>query len=151
MYKKLSKLNQESVNNLIELYDEVQFINKNIRTGASGIEKMSVYFYSKWKTWNRHQTSKFKNCFSQTLVDNSLIGWFLKFPSNKGFLDLMTTWVGKDCGTVYAYALEDNQKIWLNGIEITVNKGEGIEFCLSIPHEVKLSSLEQKWACLMSL
>ena len=151
MYTNLPKLNQENIDKLTELRFQVTFTDKDKRVGSSGLEKMSVYTYSKWKGWSRSQVATFKGALDKTLVDKALIGWFFKFPSTTGFLDLMTTWVGKDCGIVSAFSLEDNQKIWLNGEEITLNKGEGIQFSLSVPHEVKAASFEQNWACLMSL
>lgn len=151
MHKILTKLNQETVVELYELQNRVQFVNTDRRLGSSGLQKMSVYSYSKWKTWNRIDVSSFKGSFDKSIIDKSIIGWFLKFPPNTGFLDLMTTWVGKDSGVISAFSLEDNQKIWLDGKEITVNKGEGIEFSLSVPHEIKSEKFEQKWACLMSL
>jgi hypothetical protein len=151
MYKNLPKLNQENIDKLNSLRSQVPFTDKDRRAGSSGLQKMSIYTYSKWKSWNRSQVLTFKESLDQSLVDKALIGWFLKFPATTGFLDLMTTWVGKDCGIVSAFSLEDNQKIWLNGEEITLNKGEGIQFSLSVLHEVKTANFEQNWACLMSL
>jgi hypothetical protein len=151
MYKNLPKLNQENIDNLNGLRSQITFTDTDRRLGNSGLQKMSVYTYSKWKSWNRTQVATFKESLNQQIVDKALIGWFLKFSANTGFLDLMTTWVGKDCGTIAAFSLEDNQKIWLNGEEITLNKGEGIQFSLSVPHEIKPAITDQCWACLMML
>lgn len=151
MYKLLPTLNLEKTNQLKDLFSSVEFTNKDRRLGNSGLDKMSIYNYSKWKSWNRHDVQKFKQAFEQNLVEKSLIGWFLEFPADTGFLDLMTTWVGKDCGIISAFSLVDNQSIWLDGEEVNLKQGEGIEFSLSIPHEVKQSAARQQWACLMSL
>ena len=151
MHTLLQSFSEETVLELTELFHSVEFTNKNKRLGAGGSANISVYTYSKWKTWNRTRVQKFKSKFNGSDVDKSIIGWFLHLPANSGFLDLMTVWVGKSSGTVIAYALENNQKIWLNGIEVTVNKGEGIKFSLSIPHEIKKSNVDQKWACLMQI
>jgi hypothetical protein len=151
MYTRLETFDENTVQSLRALFETVEFTSKNKRLGEGGSANISVYTYSKWKTWNRMQVRNFKSIFDSADVDKSIIGWFLHLPANAGFLDLMTVWVGKSAGTVIAYALEDNQKIWLGGTEITVNKGEGIKFNLSVPHEIKKSNVNQKWSCLMQI
>lgn len=151
MYKTLPQLSPATLQTFDTLVQQVSFTNNNIRLGANGTEKVSKYFYSRWFDWNNAQRISFKNCFG-TAADNALVGWFLTFPANTGFLDLMTYWQDKVmAGVVVAYALEDNQKIWLDGKELIFNKGEGLKFNLKVLHEVKNSNMQQKWACLMLL
>lgn len=133
------------------LANAVSYTNKNIRVGASGANRMSKYVYSRWYDWNRQQKVTFKNSFSAEQANNALVGWFLKFPANQGFLDLMDYWVDKPmAGIVVAYALTNNN-IVINGNQISVKSGEGIKFSLKHPHEIRVSPSEQRWACLMSL
>jgi hypothetical protein len=151
MYEKLSKLNDSVILELQNLLLSVPLTDQRKRVGANGIDKMSIYKHSKWTLWNRQQKSIFKSAFNQSLVDKAVMGWILHFPSKTGFLDLMTAWKDqKICGTIVAYALED-QQIILNGTDIDVKKGEGIKFKLSVPHEIKPSLIDQNWACLMLL
>jgi hypothetical protein len=149
MYEKLSTLPIEKIQTLEEISLTVPMSEHRKRVGAGGVSRMSVYTHSKWTTWNRHQKSSFKSVFDSTFLDKAVIGWILHFPANTGFLDLMTAWVDdKICGTIVAYALAD-QKIELNGEVVEVARGEGIKFGLQIPHEIKSSQTDQKWACLM--
>jgi len=149
MHTTLPALSNEQLTTLLGLIEQIEFTDKKKRMGVNGVNNVSVYTYSKWKSWNRNQVKEFKSMFSNPDIDRSIIGWFLKFPAEVGFLDLMTTWVGKPCGSIIAYSLADSQVIWLNGREVTVNRGQGIKFSLSVPHEVKPVSFEQNWACLM--
>jgi hypothetical protein len=149
MYEKLSTLPTEKVQTLEEIFSTVPMSEHRKRVGAGGVDHMSVYTHSKWTTWNRYQKLSFKTAFEPAFLDKAVIGWMLHFPANTGFLDLMTAWVDeKICGTVIAYALAD-QQIELNGEVVEVGQGEGIKFSLRIPHEIKLSQTDQKWACLM--
>lgn len=151
MYTKLSKLNQDKIEFLEMLSKQVTYRNNNIRMGANGPEKASVYLYSKWFDWDRNQRKAYKSCFDPALSGNAIMGWFLKFPKDTGFLDLMTYWVNHQLsGTVVSFALS-NQEILLNGEKVPVLSGEGIKFSLKIPHEIKSSNTETTWACLMLL
>jgi hypothetical protein len=151
MYTKLSKLNQDKIEILNNLSATVDYRNKNIRIGANGIQNKSIYVYSKWFDWHRDQRKLYKNCFDESLINNAMIGWFLKFPEKTGFLDLITYWVdNRLAATVASFALED-QEIILNGEKVAVYKGEGIKFSLKIAHEIKPNSKEMRWACLMLL
>lgn len=151
MYETLPTLTEESITKLTDLQLSVSLSNKDIRLGASGINNISVYEQSKWTTWTREQKLTFKEVMG-SFVEKAIVGWFLKFPANSGFLDTMNAWAeSKSAGTIVAYALKDGQNIWINGSEVTVNKGEGIKFNLKHIHEVKPSNNDQIWACLMQL
>lgn len=151
MYKKISVLSNESLLSLNSLIQEVHFSDKSIRLGANGTNKLSKYSHSRWFDWNATQRSLFKSSFGAE-AQKAIVGWFLTLPENTGFLDLMTYWQDKTmAGTIVTYALNDNQQIWLNNSEIILNRGEGLEFSLRIPHEIKISSVQQKWACIMKL
>lgn len=151
MYEKLTNLNSNQLDALQQLFGNVDFTDKNIRVGASGTTKMSKYVHSRWYDWNRQQKTSFKNCFNPAYSENALVGWFLKFPANQGFLDLMNYWVDKKmAGVVVAYALTNNTII-INSNQISVKAGEGIKFSLKNPHEIRVSPAEQRWACLMLL
>jgi len=151
MYTKLTKLDPSKISILENLKSQVPYRSDNIRVGASGNNKMSIYSYSKWFAWSRIQRNEFKQAVGKELADQAMAGWFLNFPANRGFLDLMTYWQDKVmAGRVISYALAD-QDIWLNGQKITILKGEGIQFSLKIPHEIKQSSRDQAWACLLLL
>lgn len=152
MHENLTTLDSSIVSNLETLSSQVTFTDKNIRLGAGGIDNRSVYTYSKWYDWNRTQKNSFKGLFDSSVIDKTLVGWFLKLPANTGFMDLMNTWIDTpESGTILAYALKDNQKIILDGSEITVAKGAGIKFKLSVPHKIETSATGQDWACLMQL
>lgn len=151
MYKIERNLSSESLTAFDTLIESVTFSTNNIRLGANGIERLSNYSHSRWFDWSADQRTAFKNAFGSE-TDKALVGWFLKFPANTGFLDLMTYWQDKImAGNIIAYALNDNQRIWLNDTEILVNRGEGVKFSLKIPHEVKVSNSPQNWACVMQL
>jgi len=152
MYKQDYILETTKLNLLTSLIDEVTLDSKNPRLGISGIDNISVYSSSRWKSWSRDQKAIFKSCFPEDIINKSLIGWFLHIPKNSGFLDLMLKWADqKTCGTVLAVALNDNQTVYLDGNAVTVNKGQVIKFKLSVPHEIVKSNVEQKWACAMIL
>lgn len=149
MYEKLTKLNDTNFNTLLSLKSSAVFTRNGMRLGLNRTDNLSEYTLSKWKDWTKSQRDQFKNCFDRQYVDKSVIGWFLNFPSNTGFLDLMNTWENSEnCGTVVAYSFE-NQEIFLDGTCINLTAGEGIKFKLSITHEIKKSSLDRNWACLM--
>lgn len=151
MYEKLSNLNSNQLDALQNLCGSVSFTDKNIRMGASGTTRISKYVYSRWYDWNRQQKLTFKNSFDPYYSDNALVGWFLKFPANQGFLDLMNYWTDKKmAGNVIAYSLTNNT-IVINSNQIAVKTGEGIKFSLKNPHEIRVSPAEQRWACLMLL
>lgn len=122
------------------------------RVGANGQDALSVYSNSKWYNWDRKTRAHFKLLFPDQYVKKALIGWFLDIPREDGFLDLMTYW--KDDvmpAVVAAYALRDNQTLWLDGKPFTANRGEGILFTLDCLHEIKPSQDGQRWACVMYL
>lgn len=151
MYKLETSLSNDALTAFDTLIGSVPFNSNNIRVGANGIGKLSNYSYSRWYDWTAEQRTAFKSSFGPA-VDKALVGWFLRFPATVGFLDLMTYWQDKImAGNIVAYALNDNQRIWLNGSEIVINRGEGLRFSLKIPHEVKPSNIAQNWVCIMQL
>jgi hypothetical protein len=150
MYKRLIKMAPQQVDRLSALMLQVKMNDTTEHYGVNGFEKISVYTGSKWYDWNRLQKKEFKECFDSNYISKALIGWFLHFPANTGFLDLTRYWEDKSiANSVISYALTDSE-IWLNNECVTVAKGEGIAFSLRVPHEVKTKSAEQNWACLMT-
>lgn len=151
MYKKLSKLTEENTAALVSLFDEIELNSRNIRPGANAEKRLSIYKSSRWYEWNRTQKNHFKALMPTNYVNQSVVGWYLHFPANTGFLDLMTAWQDTPvAGHIVAYALT-SAEIIINGETVRVQAGDGIAFCLSEPHEVKPKAYEQNWACLMLL
>lgn len=151
MHETLTTLDSSTVDALVGLKSDITFASDNIRIGENGLAKLSVYNYSKWYNWSREQRETYKDLLSD-YVDTAIVGWFISFPANTGFLDNMTYWKDKsDSGTVVAFSLTNNNTIKIAGNTITVNKGEGIRFSLRQVHEVELASFERNWACLMQL
>lgn len=152
MYKILSAINEQNHSTLLNLFSQVRFSDAGIRLGENGHNKRSVLTYSKWYNWNREQRSSFKGCFDASQIESAVVGWFLCFPKDIGFLDLMKTWQNQTmAGVITAYSLEADQSIILDGNRISLDRGQGINFSLKIPHEVTPCNFDQKWACLMNL
>jgi len=150
-YELLTKLDSSSISSLNTIKDAITFTDQNIRLGENRTDNMSVYRYSKWTTWNRTQKSDFKDCFESSDIEKSVIGWFLNFPANTGFLDNMTYWNDKDdCGTVVSYALEA-QSIIIDGTTVNLEAGQGIKFKLNQSHKIETSSSARNWACIMMM
>ena len=150
MYTQKETLSSENLTALDNLKSAVTFKENSTRLGANKFDKLSVYKFSKWKDWSRDQRANFKSCFTSSDIDKSVIGWFLSFPANTGFLDTMNAWQdAKASGTILAYSLTENNKIIISGAEVTLNRGEGIEFSLINQHSVSISASERNWACLM--
>lgn len=151
-HKQLISLTSETVSKLSNLSDNVQYSSKIEHLGVNGCDRPSVYISSKWYDWTRQQKQEFKICFDSAYTDAALIGWFLKYPKDTGFLDRTEYWKNTNsAGIVLAYALNDGQDIHLDDVKVPVLKGQGIAFSLRIPHEVKAKNTEQRWACLMTL
>ena len=149
MYKIETTLTNSSLTTFDILINQIQFVSDNIRLGANGTAKISNYSYSRWYDWTADQRMAFKSAFGPE-VDKAIVGWFLTFPANTGFLDLMTYWEDKKmAGKIIAYALHNNQRMCINGIEQTINRGEGVKFSLRVPHEVNINSIKQDWVCIM--
>lgn len=149
MYEKLSKLTDEQINTLRTLQQNVSMTDKHIRLGENGQSNLSVYTYSKWTDWTREQKTNFKTAFTEEQLEKSVIGWFLHFPANTGFLDRMIAWEGQThCGTVISYAFED-QEIYINDQAVSILAGEGIKFKLNTIHEIRPQTHERNWACIM--
>jgi hypothetical protein len=152
MVENLTNLSTDTLNALDALKSQVTFKNTGIRVGQNGLDKLSVYEYSKWKTWNRAQKNTFKSAFDSADLEKSLIGWFLKFPGSTGFLDVMDYWQNNnDSGIVLAYSLTDGNSIWIGGTEYHANRGVGFKFSLRHLHEVRANPAERNWACLLRL
>jgi len=150
MYTRRNNLSLENITVLETLKNSVPYISNSTRIGKNNFDGLSVYEFSKWKTWNRDQRKSFKQCFETADIDKSVIGWFLKFPANKGFLDTMTAWQDVTvAGTIVAYSLTENNNITINGEKIAVDKGHGLEFSLKNAHSVSALETEGNWACLM--
>lgn len=152
-YIPVKKLTEERIEKLLELHDTVKpqlAVSHRRRNGVNIEKNLSVYTYQRWFNWNRHQRGFFRSCFPPELAGKAITGYFIGFPAEEGHLDLMLTWVDRiGSGTMIAYALHDNQHVWLDGRKVTVNKGEGIAFSLKVPHQVKHSTEEALWANIM--
>jgi hypothetical protein len=150
MYELLDSISTDSIATLKTLLGEVPLNGDDIRVGAGGVENMSVLQSGKWLDWTREQRATFKSALPEDQVSKAVVGSFLHIPATTGFLDAQDYWVNaKMCGTMYAYALETGQKIIINGKSVTVKKGQGIKFSLKEVHEIKGTSADQNWACLM--
>jgi len=152
MHKQLPKLTTENLNKLENLSNTIVYRDKIEHIGVNGYSRLSVYNTSKWYDWSRQQKQEFKSCFENTLSNKAIIGWFLKFPKDTGFLDKMEYWKKTNsAGIVLAYAMRDDQEIYLDETKVSVNEGEGIAFSLRTTHEIKSKITEQNWACLMTM
>lgn len=153
MYTLLPALSEEKIAELLAVRGELELVEAKghrLRVGKNILERESVYSYSRWFSWNRHQRKRVKDVIPQNIISRALQFWFLEFPERLGFLDTMTQWVGKpQCGTVIAYALRDGQYINLEGNTIFVERGAGIAFHLSTVHQVDPTRLGGLWACTM--
>jgi hypothetical protein len=152
MYEMLPKLEDSKIDQLKELRSVVPFNNQKIRLGAGGADRRSVFYRSKWYDWTKAQMNQFKSCFESSMIEQSVIGWFMHLPKDLGFMDVMNRWVDSPmAGVVVGYALEDGMEVWINGQCIPVPKGQGIRFSLKHLHEMKNKNFDQNWACLMQL
>lgn len=154
MYKRLHTLSEEAVAALLEIQQNVTFTSatgSRRRVGKNTVNALSIYNYSKWFNWKHAQREAFRKQLPAQQTDLAKQVWFLDIPAGKGFLDVMTYWVGTEhqCGKVCAYALRD-QTIHISGADIHLEKGEGIYFCLSEIHSINPSKDGQMWACTMS-
>lgn len=150
MYETLKKLDQDSINSILDLKNQVKFRSDNIRIGASGVSNRSVYTESKWYDWSREQKTQFQQALGN-LIDTAVVGWFITFPI-RGFLDKMDYWLDKtSAGTVVAYSLTDDNNITIDNETVILQKGEGVRFSLKQIHEVKTENRERSWVCLMQL
>jgi len=150
MYTLRDALSSENLTALNTLKSGVTFVSNNTRLGVNNFNNLSVYEYSKWKTWTRTQRSNFKNCFATADIDKAVIGYFLRFPANTGFLDEMNAWQdATSVGTIVAYSLTENNSITIDGNTVSVAKGQGIEFSLKNAHAISTSATDSDWACLM--
>jgi hypothetical protein len=148
----LPKLEPEAVEALRALYTEFNprfATSMRRRVGANVAENLSVYKDTRWFKWTADQRKRFKDAFAnRPSVTKALVGYFLEFPKNDGFLDLMNTWVdaGDRAAIIVAYALKDGQNITINDEKHILNAGDGIAFRVSCLHEVKKSKLDALWA-----
>lgn len=154
MYNRLQDLSEEAVNKLLEIKQNVTFTaatGSRRRVGKNTVEALSIYNYSKWFTWTHAQRQAFRSCVPPKQTELAKQVWYLEIPPNKGFLDVMTYWVGtgNQCGKVCVYALQP-QTIRIAGADVHLEKGEGIYFCLSEIHSISPSKTGQLWACSMS-
>ena len=146
----LPNISSVAVDKLTALVSSVEFDDKKRRLGVNGVDKMSVYRKSRWYEWTREQKSIFEAAFNQAYIEKSVVGWFLHFPANTGFLDQMNAWQNAThAGNIIAFSLSDNNSIWIDGTEYHAAKGEGYKFSLKHLHEVKTSPDNRYWACLM--
>jgi hypothetical protein len=155
MYTRLHTLSETAVAELRGLKDEVSFSDSygaRRRQGKNDANALSIYNYSKWFNWTHAQRETFRNAMPEKQTQKTKQVWFLDIPARTGFLDVMTYWIShaKNCGKICAYSLTDKQTIYLDGHSVTLEKGEGIYFCLSQIHQIKPSKEGQLWACMMT-
>lgn len=155
MYTRLHTLSETAVAELRGLKDEVVFSDSygaRRRQGKNDANALSIYNYSKWFNWTHKQREIFRKALPERQTQKTKQVWFLDIPPRTGFLDEMTYWIthAKSCGKICAYSLTDKQTIYLNGNSVTLEKGEGIYFCLSNLHQLKPSKDGQLWACVMT-
>lgn len=155
MYTRLHTLSETAVTELRELKDAVSFSDSygaRRRQGKNDAKALSIYNYSKWFGWTHTQREVFRKALPEKQTQKAKQVWFLDIPARTGFLDVMTTWVdhGHMCGKICAYSLTDKQTIYIDGHSVTLEKGEGIYFCLSNIHQIKTSKEGQLWACVMT-
>lgn len=153
-YKIFKTTTAENADALLALSKDVGFRasgGSRTRIGANGEKALSIYSYSKWLRWNRHQRKIFKDNFHPGQIDRATQCWFLEFPAETGFLDIMNTWVDDPFpASIVSMSLKDGQIIDIDGEEVVVNKGELIGFKLSVLHSVPKTKEGQIWACTMS-
>jgi len=143
-------LSSANLTALDALKSNVDFVSGVIRLGANNYGNLSKYEVSKWKGWNRTQRSSFKSYFAEEDINKAVIGYFIKFPANTGFLDEMNAWDGETvAGTIIAYSLTDNNSITIDGQVVTLQRGQGVEFSLKNTHSISTAGVERNWACLM--
>lgn len=152
MVRRLTKLSEDHLVKLRDLAKTVPFkdaISYRRRVSTEG--HVSVYRYSKWLTWGLAKRSEFKRLVSNELAQTALVGWFLQFPSAKGFLGQMTTWVdSKMAGYVTSFNISDAPAIIIiDGEQIVVAPGEGIGFSLRHVHSIPKAKTKVTWACMM--
>jgi hypothetical protein len=156
-YQILPPLSAEAVAGLKEIYAELNppvAKGQRVRMGANIGSKISCYKDTRWFKWSAAQRKRFKDYFdNRPHVTKALVGYFIEFPKNCGYLDTQTTWVagGEHSTIIVAYALNDGQSIIISDKKVTLNAGEGISFRLSKVHEVKKSKRDSLWANTMVL
>lgn len=152
-YTRLPPLSKDNVAALLQLYTELdppEAVSHHRRNGVNIQNNLSVYKNTRWFWWSRKQRQLFKDNYLSAFTNKALVGYFIEFPAKRGFLDRMEAWVDSDsAGVITAYALNDNQHIWLDGTKVVLSKGEGIAFSLRRVHEVKPSKTRAVWANLM--
>jgi hypothetical protein len=152
MHELLDPISEDSVETLQAMMAGLTFHDNDVRVGANGIEKLSVYETTKWLEWSREDRAAFKAALPEAYVTKAVIGSFLHLPADTGFLDTQDFWTKTPmAGTMISYALEDDMDITINGETIPVAKGEGIKFHLSHVHEISTKATDQNWACLMCM
>lgn len=155
MFTRFPSLTLKEVKELNTLAESVEMIpsaSHRRRIGDNGKNNLSNYQYSRYFNWTHEQREQFKTFFPEAVSSKALVGWFLDIPAEVGLLDRMSTWVGKKmAGTSIAFALANDQTIYINDQKVVVPKGEGIGFKLSEVHEIRKGGPEQRWACVMVL
>lgn len=152
MYELLDPISDDSVATLQTLMAGLTFHENDVRVGANGIEKLSVYETTKWLEWSREDRAAYKAALPAEFVEKAVIGSFLHLPATTGFLDIQDFWTKTPmAGTMCSFALEDDMDITINGETISVAKGQGIKFHLSNLHEISTKATDQNWACLMCM
>lgn len=130
MFVRQETLSPEALAELKALAGEVHFVKAEShrrRMGANMYAALSIYNYSRWYLWNADQRKRFKASMPDKPIKKSVVGWYIHFPAEEGFLDVQTYWADERMsGTAVSFALNDNQTIIIGDDTVTLNAGEGI-------------------------
>ena len=152
-YTIVGYLDDTQVDTLVNLAKPMYFVEAHgsrRRVGRNGPNALSMYSVTKWFNWNKAQREVFREHFPEVYRDKIVQGWFLKYPKDIGFLDIMDAWANTPyCGTIVAISLRDNQSMKIEDTLVTLQKGEIIKFHLGTTHSVPRVKDEHLWACLM--
>lgn len=148
-------ISKQKVQTLLDLQENFKYTEaKSVRRrmGENGNKNLSKYFVMKWDKMTKKDRELIKEYTKKTVLDKTIISWFLKFPIS-GLLDTMTTWVNKSkSDPIYftSIALKDNQHIWIGKDRYVLNAGDAITFSIRQRHTVpKVEKEESIWLCYM--
>ena len=147
------KLTDENVNELLEIASKVSFRDSSSvrrRMGVNGAAALSVYEVAKWYYFGSQNRKRFKAQFPHDKISKAYTGWYLRVPE-KGFIDKIAMWVDKASQNIYYFsvALHDGQRILIDDVPHTFNRGDVLWFNLKSTYEIPVTDTEQLWACIL--
>lgn len=153
-YKTLPPLSDAAVKDLAAIASVVEFKDSSShrrRIGVNKFNRLSVYKYSRYLTWDASTREKFFATFPSEVISKSVVCWFLQIPKETGFLDRLETWKNeKSPSWITAYVVSGTGTLILNDNMVKMNEGCGVTFPLSLPHEIPLTPDGAIWACSMT-